>query len=73
MELRMTMSRVLVTEVQQNSLALAFLTLGPGLETRRAIVQLAMWDNEAFSCTLLFTSPKIVGSDITTRADHVPR
>jgi hypothetical protein len=56
MELRMTMSRVLVTEVQQNSLALAFLTLGPGLEA-----------------TLLFTSPKIVGSDITTRADHVPK
>jgi hypothetical protein len=42
---RKTMSRVSVTEVQQNSLALIFLTLGLSLEARRAIVQLAMWDN----------------------------
>jgi hypothetical protein len=49
------MSRISVTEVQQNSLALIFLTLGLSLEARRAIVQLAMWDNGsilfALSCS----------------------
>lgn len=68
------MSRVSVTEVQQNSLALSFLIQGLSLEARRAIVQLAMWDNGsilfAFSCSHV---QRFFGSDITTRAGHVPK